>query len=203
MDLGGEYAKKQELASFLSCSKGYMGECGLRGGYAELVNFDKDVQANLYKGISSTLCPTVLGQIALDLVVKPPSEGDPSYECWANEKETVLEDLETRSKIIVESFNKMDGFDCNVLQGAMYAFPRIDLPKKAIEAAKKARMVPDVFYSFRLLEETGICIVPGSGFEQRPGTHHFRTTILPQTPLLKEMCKMFQKFHQKFVAKYS
>ncbi|KAI5632399.1 aminotransferase class I and II domain-containing protein [Phthorimaea operculella] len=187
MDLGGEYAKKQELASFLSCSKGYMGECGLRGGYVELVNFDKDVQANLYKAISATLCPTVLGQITLDCVVKPPSQGDPSYDLWAKEKEKVLSDLETRSKIIVENFNKMDGFKCNVLQGAMYAFPRIDMPQKAIEAAKKDGKAPDVFYSFRLLEETGICIVPGSGFEQKPGTHHFRTTILPQTPLLKEI----------------
>ena len=33
---------------------------------------------------------------------------------------------------------------------------------------------PDVKYCFRLLEETGICVVPGSGFGQMPGTFHFR-----------------------------
>ena len=32
----GEPYSKMELASFMSCSKGYMGECGLRGGYAEV-----------------------------------------------------------------------------------------------------------------------------------------------------------------------
>ena len=33
---------------------------------------------------------------------------------------------------------------------------------------------PDAFYCFQLLESTGICVVPGSGFGQKDGTHHFR-----------------------------
>lgn len=37
------------------------------------------------------------------------------------------------------------------------------------------RGVPaDVMYCFDLLENTGICVVPGSGFGQKPGTFHFR-----------------------------
>jgi len=56
----------------------------------------------------------------------------------------------------------------------MYAFPRIELPAKAIAAAKADGKSPDAFYAFQLLEETGICIVPGSGFGQKPGTSHFR-----------------------------
>jgi len=40
-----------------------MGECGLRGGYYEVVNMDKDVKAMLLKSISAKLCPTVLGQV--------------------------------------------------------------------------------------------------------------------------------------------
>ena len=35
-------------------------------------------------------------------------------------------------------------------------------------------MSPDSFYATNLLEETGICVVPGSGFKQKPGTYHFR-----------------------------
>ena len=31
----------------------------------------------------------------------------------------------------------------------------------------------------RLVEETGIVCVPGSGFGQKEGTFHFRITILP------------------------
>lgn len=48
----------------------------------------------------------------------------------------------------------------------------------------------------------GICIVAGSGFGQKPGTYHFRTTILPQIDKLKEMLSKFEKFHQKFMATY-
>lgn len=35
-------------------------------------------------------------------------------------------------------------------------------------------MAPDMFFCLSLLEETGICVVPGSGFGQREGTYHFR-----------------------------
>ena len=59
----GEPYSKMELASFMSCSKGYMGECGIRGGYAELCNLDPAVNAMLNKSISAKLCPTVVGQV--------------------------------------------------------------------------------------------------------------------------------------------
>lgn len=38
-------------------------------------------------------------------------------------------------------------------------------------------MAPDMFYCMKLLEETGICVVPGSGFGQREGTYHFRYSL--------------------------
>nr|CAH7713243.1 unnamed protein product [Callosobruchus chinensis] len=55
----GEPYNKMELASFMSCSKGYMGECGLRGGYAEVINMEPQVKAMYLKAISAMLCPTV------------------------------------------------------------------------------------------------------------------------------------------------
>ncbi|RXN17355.1 alanine aminotransferase 2-like protein [Labeo rohita] len=39
-------------------------------------------------------------------------------------------------------------------------------------------MQPDMLYCLRLLEETGICVVPGSGFGQKDGTYHFRKVTL-------------------------
>jgi alanine transaminase len=81
----------------------------------------------------------------------------------------------------------------------MYAFPRIDIPQKAIEHAQSKKMAPDAFYCFQLLEKTGICVVPGSGFKQRPGTHHLRTTILPPIDQMKDMVERFQSFHLEFL----
>lgn len=42
-----------------------MGECGLRGGYTEVINLDPEVKAMLLKSISAMLCPTVLGQVSV------------------------------------------------------------------------------------------------------------------------------------------
>lgn len=198
----GEPYSKMELASFMSCSKGYMGECGLRGGYAEVINLCPNVKAMYLKSISAMLCPTVLGQAVMDCVVAPPKEGEPSYATWKKEKDSVLKSLNERAKLVADTFNSINGISCNTVQGAMYAFPQIKLPAKAIEAAKAKGQAPDAYYAFELLERTGICIVPGSGFGQKPGTYHFRTTILPQTEKLREMLEGFKKFHTEFVKEH-
>lgn len=68
----------------------------------------------------------------------------------------------------------LDGVSCEETEGALYAFPKIDLPRGAIDAAKAAGKTPDVFYCLELLKETGLSCVPGSGFGQAEGTFHFR-----------------------------
>lgn len=81
----------------------------------------------------------------------------------------------------------------------MYLFPSITIPRKAIEQAKKEGRQPDEFYCFRLLEATGICVVPGSGFGQKEGTLHFRTTFLaPGT----EWVSRITEFHKKFMDEF-
>ncbi|XP_014271226.1 alanine aminotransferase 1 [Halyomorpha halys] len=201
MEMGPPY-NEMELASFMSCSKGFMGECGLRGGYCEIINLDPDVRTMYIKSISAMLCPNTIGQTTLDCVVNPLKKGDPSYELFQKEKSHVLNSLKERAKMVYEAFNACEGMSCNVVQGAMYAFPQIKLPPKAIEKAKSLNQDPSEFYAFQLLEQTGVCIVPGSGFGQVEGTYHFRTTILPQTEELKHMLNIFKTFHEKFVAEY-
>lgn len=58
-----------ELASFMSTSKGWHGECGLRGGYMEIINLHPDVRTMLLKAASTVLGPATLGQVAVDAVV--------------------------------------------------------------------------------------------------------------------------------------
>lgn len=108
-EMGSPYAEQQELASFHSVSKGYMGECvcagraggragrrpghpagrastpalvrrcGFRGGYVEVVNMDAAVRQQMQKLLSVRLCPPVPGQVLLDVVVSPPAPSDPSF----------------------------------------------------------------------------------------------------------------------------
>ncbi|EDV91658.1 alanine aminotransferase 2 [Drosophila grimshawi] len=200
-EMGGPH-RTQELISFLSVSKGYLGECGIRGGYMEVINMCPDVKAVLTKSITAQLCSTTAGQIAVSALVNPPQPGEPSYELYEKEKSAVLGALKERAKLVYDTLSTFEGYTVNPVQGAMYVFPKIEIPAKAVEAAKAKKMHPDVFYAFELLETTGICIVPGSGFGQIPGTYHFRSTILPQTDLLKEMMKKFGVFHTEFMKKY-
>lgn len=119
------------------------------------MNLEPDVRAMFQKSISAQLCPTTVGQAAIDVVVNPPKKGEPSYEQWYQEKMSVLNSLNERAKLVAETFNSFEGFSCNTVQGAMYAFPQIQLPPKVIEAAKQAGQAADTFYAFQLLEETG------------------------------------------------
>lgn len=84
----------------------------------------------------------------------------------------------------------------------MYLFPRIELPKKAVEAAKAAKTAPDTFYARRLLNATGIVVVPGSGFGQAAGTLHFRCTILPQEDRIPAIISRLTKFHEAFMKEF-
>ncbi|RCN41944.1 aminotransferase, class I/II [Ancylostoma caninum] len=200
-EMGDPY-NKMELASFHSVSKGYMGECGMRGGYVEFFNLDPQVYVLFKKMISAKLCSTILGQVVMDCVVNPPKPGEPSYDLWLKEKTAVLDSLKQRATLVKEAYGSIEGIRCNEVQGAMYAFPQIELPQKAIDKARSLGQEPDFFYAMQLLESTGVCIVPGSGFGQKQGTYHFRTTILPQPELMKDMLTRFKSFHTKFLQEY-
>lgn len=191
-----------ELASFYSCSKGYMGECGLRGGYVEFVNLNPHVYTDFKKMVSAKLCSTVLGQVVMDCVVNPPKLGDPSYDQWKKEKLLILESLRERAQLVTKSYNAIEGISLQEVQGAMYAFPRVTLPENAIKIARENGLEPDFFYVKELLETTGVCVVPGSGFGQMPGTYHFRTTILPQPDVFMDMLERFKNFHLEFMSKF-
>ena len=55
------------------------------------------------------------------------------------EKNFVLGQLKEKAEMVTKTFNSIEGVSCNVVQGAMYAFPNIQLPPKAQEAAKVCR----------------------------------------------------------------
>ncbi|XDB57347.1 PREDICTED: alanine aminotransferase 1 isoform X2 [Capra hircus] len=203
-EMGPPYAARQELASFHSISKGFMGECGFRGGYVEVVNMDAAVKQQMQKLRSVRLCPPTPGQVLLDVAVSPPAPSDPSFARFqAQERRAVLAELAAKAKLTEQVFNEAPGIRCNPVQGAMYSFPRMELPPRAVQRAQELGLAPDMFFCLRLLEETGICVVPGSGFGQREGTYHFRMTILPPMEKLRPLLEKLSQFHAKFTREYS
>jgi aspartate/methionine/tyrosine aminotransferase len=191
-----------ELVSFHSTSKGLFGECGRRGGYMELVGFDPKVVEHIYKLASSGLCSTVNGQVMMSLMVRGPKPGDESYKSHEAEKQAVYNSLKERSRLVSEGLDSIPGFSCQSAMGAMYCFPRVSLPKGAIEAAEKQGISPDTLYAISLLEATGICVVPASGFGQEDGRYGFRTTFLPPKEEMKKAVKSIRKHYEDFCRQY-
>lgn len=202
LDMGPPVSTGVQLVSFHTVSKGYWGECGQRGGYFEMTNIPPQTVDEIYKVASISLSPNVPGQIFMGLMVNPPKPGDISYLKFATESKAILESLRKRAHIMTDGFNSCRNVVCNFTEGAMYSFPQIRLPPKAIEAAKKAGKVPDVFYCLKLLEATGISTVPGSGFGQKEGVFHLRTTILPAEEDMPAIMASFKKFNDDFMATY-
>ena len=196
------------LFSFHSVSKGFLGECGHRGGYVELRNIPDDVMAELVKLQSIGLCANVAGQIAVYVMVAPPVAGEESYALYVKERDDVLGALKAKADVLGRGINAIEGMSLELPQGAMYGFVRFQLPPEPDVDA--AAMTPeerrayeagrDSDYCLKLLEETGICVVPGSGLGQVPGTFHFRTTFLPSREEIEEVVAKLAAFHRRYTA---
>ena len=186
------------LFSFHSMSKGYFGECGHRSGYLEARNINNETFAQFIKLQSINLCANVPGQIASYLMVTPPQVGDESYELFSHEKNHILGELQEKSIILGKHLNQIEGISVNIPDGAMYAFVKIQLPQPLCQVSDDG-MPADEKYCLELLEKTGICVVPGSGFGQLPNTLHFRTTFLPPKHQILELVNKLAAFHQEYI----
>eukprot|EP00826_Nyctotherus_ovalis_P049468 TRINITY_DN598_c0_g1_i3.p1 TRINITY_DN598_c0_g1~~TRINITY_DN598_c0_g1_i3.p1 ORF type:complete len:425 (-),score=169.64 TRINITY_DN598_c0_g1_i3:173-1447(-) len=196
-----------ELISFHSTSKGVVGECGLRGGYMELDNIDPFVSEQILKLRSISLCSNTVGQVMTELMVNPPKAGVNSPEVVAKhqkEYDIVFGGLKKRSILLTDKLNSIPGLKTNNIEGALYAYPSIFLPERAIKAAKEKGLAPDAMYCVEALEECGLVLVPGSGCGQKEGTYHFRiTNLIFDTEEFDQALEAFKKFNAKFFAKYS
>lgn len=194
-----------QLASFHSTSKGVIGECGRRGGFMHLMNFPKDVVAQFDKYQSIQLCPNVDGQIMTTLMIDPPPAGSAADAQFQAEYNTIMESYKRKGKLLEEGLNKVPGIKCNPAEGAMYLFPSLTLSEKFIEYAISqgfTRETADAAWVKGLVEEKGVVLVPGSGFEQVPGTYHFRITILPPEDQIQRCVEDIASYqasiHKKF-----
>ncbi|KAL4704119.1 hypothetical protein ACJJTC_001046 [Scirpophaga incertulas] len=216
-ELGAPYCD-MELSSFVTASKGWAAECGARAAFVEL-RLPRAARAALLRVRALQQCPAVPGQAVLHCVVRahpvrssptvlcarrcgPPRSGEPSHAQFAAELRSVRAVLRARAAAAHRVFSSLPGYCCNVIDGSMFAFPRVELPARAQRAARRAGLQPDELYCLRLLEDTGICVVPGSGFGQRPGTFHFRTTILHPPHEFRYMLRAIAAFHHSFLEQY-
>jgi len=197
------------LISFHSVSKGLLGECGHRGGYAEFRNIPDEVLSELVKLQSISLCSNVPGQIATYVMVSPPRPDEESYELYTRELNSVFSELKLKAEMLGSQINGIKGMSVTIPDGAMYAFvkfelpsdPHVDVQAMSVEQQREYEAKRDTEYCLAFLEETGICVVPGSGFGQVPGTLHFRTTFLPPRDEIEEVAVKLKTFHERYCEK--
>ena len=94
----------------------------------------------------------------------------------------MIEKLRRRRDITDSLLNSIPGISCVRPQAAFYAFPRLEV------AETDQEFVTD------LIRETGVVVVPGSGFGQQPGTNHFRMVFLPPEETLWQALRSIGEF---------
>jgi len=99
-----------------------------------------------------------------------------------HQKETI-EKLRKRCELSYKRINEIEGLSLVKPKAAFYAFPRINFP------------VDDKEFVIKLLEETGVATVYGSGFDM-PG--HFRFVFLPTEAILNEAFDKIESFVNKW-----
>ena len=89
--------------------------------------------------------------------------------------------LRKRASYFAQRINEIDGLSARVPQGAFYSFPKINLP------------VDDKEFILKLLRETGVLFVFGSGFGEL-GKSHFRSVVLPELKTMEEALNHVESF---------
>ena len=170
------------VITFGGLSKNYMVP-GFRIGWG-IVNGQKAVLEDYIEAINKMLRARLSANHPEQYGIPPALEGDQSHLTLA------LEKLTRRRNMTVEMLNAVPGISCVKPEGSFYAFPKIDINGE------------DNHFVSELIKATGVVVVPGSGFGQRPGTKHFRVVFLPQDNVLEKAYKNIGEFFQQYKEKF-
>lgn len=167
---GGEHISIAALNKDVSCvtfgglSKNYFVP-GFRIGWGIVSGIQQNLK-DYIEAINKILRARLSANHPEQYGIKPALEGNQVHLDVAKEK------LTRRRDLTVSALNAIDGISCVKPEGAFYAFPKIEID------------IPDAEFVTGLIKETGVVVVPGSGFGQVPGTKHFRIVFLPNEEIL-------------------
>ncbi|XP_069709266.1 alanine aminotransferase 1-like [Phaenicophaeus curvirostris] len=200
-EMGPPLVSTVQLVSLYSLSKSFGGG-GFRAGFLELVNIEPSLLKCFYTwGLS--IYPSILGQAMLDAAMELPLPHEPSYQAVEEHRQVLLHSLAHNSRLLQELLGRAPGICCHPVQGGSRAFPRIQLPPRALRRAQELGLEPNVFFCRELLEATGIALAPGSEFGQPEGTHHVGLSLLLPAATLERVLLTFTGFYSSFLRDFS
>ncbi|MBU2491263.1 MAG: aminotransferase class I/II-fold pyridoxal phosphate-dependent enzyme [Bacteroidetes bacterium] len=169
--------KDASVVTFGGLSKNYMVP-GFRIGWG-IVSGQKEVLKDYIEAINKLLRARLSANHPEQYGIPAALEGDQSHITVAMEK------LTRRRNLTYEMLNSVPGLSCVKPEGAFYAFPKVEVKN-------------DNHFVAELIKETGVVVVPGTGFGQKPGTSHFRVVFLPQDEVLEKAYKSITLFYEKY-----
>ncbi len=170
------------MITFGGLSKNYMVP-GFRIGWG-IASGNKAILKDYIEAINKLLRARLSANHPEQYAIPTALEGDQSHLVTANKK------LTSRRDMTVEMLNAIPGISCVKPEGAFYAFPKLHIN------------TPDNIFVAELIRETGVVVVPGSGFGQRPGSNHFRVVFLPPEDILMKAYNNIARFTEKFIEEH-
>lgn len=161
-------------------SKNYLAP-GFRIGWGA-ISGRRSLLQDYIEAVNKLLRARLSANHPIQWAIKTALQGEQKHLTEAREK------LTRRRNITMEMLNAIPGISCVKPKGAFYAFPRLEIQKSDEDFVRK------------LVEETGVVVVPGSGFGQIPGTRHFRVVFLPPEEILKKAYGKIGAFFKKYTS---
>ena len=103
----------------------------------------------------------------------------------------MVQKLKLRRDYTWKRVNEIEGLSCAKPEGAFYVFPKIH--------GVGSRWKTDMEFIVELIEETGVLMVHGSGFDSNYGKGHIRGVFLPPLETLEEAFNEVERFMKKSV----
>ncbi len=164
-------SKEVPVVTFNGLAKNFLAP-GWRTGWVAIKDVGgqmKEAKGGLFQLARARLCAATPQQYA----IKPALEGNKKHLADAIKK------LKSRRDLTQKRINEIDGLSLARPSAAFYAFPRINFD------------IDDKVFVTKLLEEEGVAVVYGSGFDM-PG--HFRIVYLPTEQVLNEALDKIERF---------
>ena len=170
------------IITFGGLSKNYMVP-GFRIGWG-VVSGNKNLLSNYLEAINKILRSRLSANHPEQFSIPGALEGNQEH------LEIAMQKLTRRRDMTVDMMNAIDGISCVKPEGAFYAFPKLEIKNS------------DNHFVSELIKETGVVVVPGTGFGQVPETAHMRLVFLPPEEILEKAYNRIGEFFKKYVDKF-
>ncbi|MCK5741987.1 MAG: aminotransferase class I/II-fold pyridoxal phosphate-dependent enzyme [Chlorobi bacterium] len=163
------------VITFSGLSKNYVVP-GFRIGWG-IVSGNQNLLRDYIEAINKLLRARLCANHPMQYAIAPALDGDQSHI------KELIGKMERRSQMTYDMLGSVDGISMVKPKGSFYVFPSIDVED-------------DMHFVAELIKATGVVVVPGAGFGQKPGTSHFRIVILPQEEVLEKAYKHIAEFYE-------